>query len=84
MKIDLLKKNIEKIWKMKDRSKKSITKKDVSSVTEAINNLDSGKIRIAEKKSNKWNSILINSVWFNIFIPTIKAYCCMEGRTANI
>ena len=54
MKIDKLKDGINDIWNKKEKGKKIVSKKDVNTIMDTINNLDNGKVRVTEKIKGKW------------------------------
>ena len=58
MNIESFEKIINEAWESKFQVSKNSDKKLLDAISETINLLDSGKLRVAEKKNNKW--LLIN------------------------
>ena len=55
MNIESFEKIINEAWESKSQVSKNSDKKLLDAISETINLLDSGKLRVAEKKDNKWS-----------------------------
>ena len=49
-----IKKIINDAWEIKDQINKNSDKSIIESINQIIEDLDNGKLRVAEKKDNKW------------------------------
>jgi 2,3,4,5-tetrahydropyridine-2-carboxylate N-succinyltransferase len=54
MKVIRLEKEINKLWDNKEKLSPTSNKKMIKSITETIDLIDNGSIRVAQKKNNKW------------------------------
>ena len=54
MNIESFEKIINEAWESKSQVNKNSDKKLLDTISETINLLDSGKLRVAEKNNNKW------------------------------
>ena len=83
MKIDKLKKSIETIWAKRDKLRKLVSKKDLNVINETLDNLDKGKVRVAEKIKNKWilNQWVKKAVLLSFEVTDQKLIPCGPGNT---
>ena len=83
MKIDKLKKSIETIWAKRDKLRKLVSKKDLNVINETLDNLDKGKVRVAEKIKNKWilNQWVKKAVLLSFQVTDQKLIPCGPGKT---
>ena len=54
MNIEYFQKIINEAWENKSKVSKNSDKKLLNAISDTINLLDSGKLRVAEKKNNNW------------------------------
>tara|TARA_Y100001954_G_C15792535_1_gene595886 strand:+ start:427 stop:1257 length:831 start_codon:yes stop_codon:yes gene_type:complete len=54
MEINELEENINNLWEQKEKIDKNANEKDINYIKETIKLLDSGEIRVSEKKINNW------------------------------
>ncbi|MDP6440432.1 MAG: 2,3,4,5-tetrahydropyridine-2,6-dicarboxylate N-succinyltransferase, partial [Pelagibacteraceae bacterium] len=54
MNLEPFKKIINEAWENKNQINKNSDKNILDAISETINLLDSGKLRVAEKKNNEW------------------------------
>ena len=54
MNLESFEKIINEAWENKNQINKNSDKNILDAISETINLLDSGKLRVAEKKNNKW------------------------------
>ena len=54
MNLEPFEKIINEAWENKNQINKNSDKSILDAISETINLLDSGKLRVAEKKNNKW------------------------------
>ncbi len=84
MKIEKLKENINLIWDKRAKLNKSGPKKYIKAINETIKNLDNGKVRVAEKSSNKWivNQWVKKAVLLSFQITEQKLITNGPGKTS--
>ena len=93
MKTDSFEKIIIEAWNNKDRVNSKSDKKILNAISETIELLDSGKVRVSEKKDNKWhvNQWIKKAILLSFRVNKMKAtkgpystwYDKIDGKTQD-
>ena len=83
--MDALKKTIDNIWENKDDKSTLTQGKSIQAITETLNLLDKGVIRVAENIDNKWviNEWTKKAVLLSFQINSMKKISCGPGNNSN-